>query len=230
MTRLLEDLRGELQRLERIYLPATAAVLPSSEDQERARAFVLFSHAEIEWYIEKATADYLDSVCDAAKDGLFNFSSLALVAFSGAKHAVGDSLGGKKDGRSIATIFGKVRVDLRVVIDSNNGINEKSLAKILGPLGLAGKVDPAWMNDMGNLSSIRGRLAHMSGGAGAAAVAAVNPEDVRVLSKRLVDGDGVRSTLIRSLSSLDASFESWKAGFKPLVSARRSLLDKMLRR
>lgn len=96
MTQLLDDLRAELLRLEGIYLPRVVAVLPSPEDQERARAFVLFSHAEIEWYIEKATADYLNNVCDAAKDGLFNFSSLSLIAFSDAKLTVGQSLGGKK--------------------------------------------------------------------------------------------------------------------------------------
>lgn len=136
----------------------------------------------------------------------------------------------KKDGRTIATIFGKVRADLEVVIRGNNGINEKSLAKVLGPLGLAGKVDPVWMNDMDRLSSTRGKLAHMSGGEGAAAIAAINPEDVRTLTKRLVEGDGINSNLIRSLSALDASFEKWKAEFRHLVSARRSFLEKVLRR
>ena len=229
MTELLDGLRAELARLAEIYLPKEPLVLPAPQDQERARAFALFAHAEIEWYIERATESYLVKVCEAAQKGAFNFSSLSLIAFSEAKFSVGESLGGKKDGRTVATVFGKIQSDLKMVIEGNNGIREKNLSKILGPLGLAGRIDPAWLSDLDSLASMRGRFAHMSGGAGTTVVGSINPEDVRKLCSRIVEGDGVVGRpQIASISDMDYAFEGWKSEFTSIVSARRSIVERFM--
>ncbi len=222
MTPLFVSLEREIDRLAAVYLPVSDQVLPTPEEQERARAFVLLSHAEIEWYIEHAAEAYSASLRDAAARGYFNFSSLALIAFSEEKFTFGDSLGGKRDGRTIGTIFGKLHANLKIIIDSNNGINEKSLAKFLGPLGISGRIDSNWMNDLGGYASMRGRFAHMSGPDSAQVIATINPVDVKILCDRIVNGvNGVVGEKISSLLDLDNAFEQWKNDLAAIVRGSR---------
>lgn len=195
--------------LQRIYLPSDLArSLYTPDEQEFARSFAVMLHAEIEHYIELSCTDVAKKIINASKSGQFFPASISFLFFSRLPPLNGGDKLGKKDGisRKITTRLYDANVKYEELINANEGIREKHLAKLLVPLSLsADNVDPTWLSEIDTLATFRGAFAHMSRNSNEASIAKVNPVDILQLCNRIVNGDPrlKRPGVISSLQELD---------------------------
>lgn len=228
-------LDANLFELKRIYLDAASASFsPTAEQQEMARAFVIFAHAELEWFVEKACSDFADVLLNEAGGGKFSASTLSLLTFSSLDPVNGGaSLGKKAASRSLNSRVGDAVAKLKVLADGNDGLREKHLAKMLVPLGLhSNHVDASWLADLDAFCSSRGAFAHMSRSMNQASHLAVNPADVWKLCSRLVWGASPGSNLVSSFQDLDDWILTAGQSFMPvaLVLKPKSFWGRLLGR
>lgn len=203
---MLED---AVRSLKNVYLtPIATNQQPTNEQQEMARAFIVFAHAEIEWYVERASLELNEKVLNAGKAGAFSASSLALLTFAGIDPVKGgDSLGVAKNPRTLSMRLGQACANHKKLAEENEGIREKHLAKLFVPLGLdADSVDSAWLGELEAFSSKRGALAHMSRSESRASPLAINPVDTWIQCERIVWGPRIQAPnrQVCSLADLDA--------------------------
>lgn len=199
-------LSENILELKRIYLAAGAAVhAPTIEEQEMARAFAVFTHAEIEWYVERICIDFANKVLAEATNDKFSSSTLALLTFAAIEPLNGgQSLSKKSGARSLTTRVGDASAKQRALAEENEGIREKHLSKLFVPLGMnASHIHSAWLADVDSLSSMRGAQAHMSRSEKRASHLAVNPSDLWQLCDRVVWHQPTGSTLVSSFEDLD---------------------------
>lgn len=220
------NLTSSVQELRRIYLDdALAATVPTPDHQELARAFVTFTHSELEYYVEEACRELAQEAFKAAVAGNYGMASIAMVNFSGLEALGGGSTlssAGKKQARRLSTRFGAAHSALIKTIDSNNGVREKNLAALAIPLGLdAGNIDNTWLNELDAFCSFRGAFAHMSRTSQRGSHLAVNPQEVWQKCERLIWTDPALAAqgVINSFESLDDWFEVGKQSFGPFVPA-----------
>ncbi|HCH0556626.1 TPA: hypothetical protein NKO30_006758 [Pseudomonas aeruginosa] len=211
------QLGANLLELKRVYLSSGAApALPSAEHQEMARAFLVFAHAELEWYAERICIDLTELVLTEAKHGRFGSPTLALLTFSSLENINGgDSLGGKKAAvRLLTKRVGDASSKHKQLAEANEGVREKHLAKLFVPLGLtASQVDSAWLAELDTFASSRGAFVHMTRSESRASPLAVNPADVWQLCSRLVWGSSAASEIVSSFQELDNWFLGLRSAF-----------------
>jgi len=226
-------LAANILELKQVYLDAAlTSFSPTFEQQEMARAFQAFSHAELEWFVERVCIDLSNQVLRESVRGNCSASTLALLTFSSPETLNGgDSLGGKKGARSLQSRVGDATAKHKALAEGNDGIREKHLAKLFVPLGLsASDVDPSWLADLDSFSSGRGAFAHMSRSEGRASHLGVNPADVWQICERLVWGatSGVR---VSSFHELDAWVIRMTSAFSSVTAlpARESVWERLQR-
>lgn len=202
----LDKLKDAIEILSKTYLPDIDAsvAIPSDDQQERTRAFVVLAHAEMEWFVEKIAERCAETLATSAQNGRFSTAAFSLISFSNQpEQGPGGSLGGKKEGRTIAKSFWAANARLVAASQENNGIREKHLAKLLVPLGLGGRVDAAWLGDIDSFAEHRGRYAHMSMHAKEAAKSTINPQEMLAVCRRIINGSGANTGhLISSMAQL----------------------------
>lgn len=214
-----------INALETEYIASPSAAPPSITEQERARAFLVFAHAEIEHYIERACRKAAEDLFAAIKRGRVTRATLSFVTFNSAQPLNGgDTLGSKKKAaRQLATTLGQSVDTYLKLVESNEGIREKHLAKLLVPLGLnSNDVASTWLLDMDALATKRGQIAHMSRTDSAAAPLGFNPADVRLQVNRVLFAAPASTgrVMIESLEQLDEWITDVSSGARRVVRAR----------
>lgn len=169
MTPEYHSLCKRIARLQRHLLPKLSSTGSYTDaEYDGTRAYIALVHAEIESFLEKRCKD----VAAAAKTRWFvNRSingiifSVYTMCYSGWAELEGDS--------GLPKLSKKTDVEDRItssiqqythVVDSNHGIKEKYLKKLLVPLSIRlTDLDPNWIIEMSNFGGLRGQIVHMSG-------------------------------------------------------------------
>lgn len=200
-----QKLEENVQELKRAYLDvALASNVPTGDQQEFARAFVVFCHAELEWFVERICVDLADLILQKAVVGTISNATLAMLTFSALDPVHGgESLGRKKTARSLPSRVGDAVSKFKSAVEGNDGLREKHLAKLLIPLGIdANAVDSAWLADVDSLCTWRGAFAHVARSESNATHLAVNPTDIWNHCQRVVWG-AASGGRISSFQALD---------------------------
>lgn len=158
--RQLADLRATL-----IRVSPTGAYAPSS--YVKARGFVVLAHGVLEAYLEGIALEVVDSsIKNFNLDGRARTSLLALLGYAHDGTVPVSYSGGPWGVREALKAS---RQTLRNWTETNNGIKEKDLLRLLLPTGLKeSDMGVAWLSDMSDLGSLRGRVAHHGMAPGAA--------------------------------------------------------------
>lgn len=217
-------LEDEVKELRRIYLDqAIASATPTIEDQEHARAFVTFVHAELEWFVEEALRELASLALAGAAAGNFSRTAISMLTFTGLPGAKGGNAlaaSGKKNPRKLATRIGEAHAKLLTIFDNNMGVREKHVAAMGVPLGLdSAVIDPIWLGDLDAFCSYRGAYVHMGRRTPRASCLAVNPTDMWLKCHGLIWGNAglSRPGVISSFRDLDDWIENEKVAFGPSV-------------
>lgn len=169
----LQSLQTRIATLKQIFLPSTWDPLGnySDVDREKAAAFTVMAHAEIETYIEARVASYADSreaewiSASAVHHSLLAFVQVAFVDAS------------RQATENDPSVDHLIRLGVRMLkerIGSNHGIKESNLTKLLPAVGIKlTDLPPGLVQAMDSLGVTRGSYAHNSG----TSRTLVNPQD-----------------------------------------------------
>lgn len=223
------NLEESVKALKNAYLGNGAFPnMPSQEDQERTRGFIMLFHAELEEYIEESLKELAISAFNGVTSGNFSRVAISLLLFCGLPAQTGGARlrmpttgGGENTGgtkkekmpRLLATRYGEAHGKYIAMVKSNNGAREKYLAALGVPLGLdAQKIDSSWINELESICSYRGKFAHMSRKNSLIKVEEINPSNIWESCKRIVWGvTGMpESELISSFQEFDEWIENEK--------------------
>ncbi|WP_343618993.1 HEPN domain-containing protein [Ralstonia sp.] len=209
------NLAQSIEELKRVYLAdGLAAAIPNDDQQERARAFVVLAHAEMEYFIEEVLRDLAKAVLRHAAAGTYGRSALALITFGGLDPQNGGttlSKGKKKVPRVLTTRIGEASANIQKILDDNTGVKEKYLAEMAIPLGLdPDAVDSSWLAELEAFCVARGAFAHMSRGSQGGSHLAVDPKEMWRKVRRIVwtDPSFVSAGAISSFERFDEWAES----------------------
>ncbi len=167
----------ELNRLRKNLLPKKWSPTGdySEQKRDRARAYRVLAHAEIEFYIENILENLVKEKYDkwiSKHTPSYVLSCLMISAKLGWQDDNGKEQGldpvkiGLKNENdvSIDQLIGKVVTLYRnSIIKYNNGITQQNLRKLLFPIGIAvNSLDGTWLNNMDSYGQTRGEIAHRS--------------------------------------------------------------------
>ena len=161
------ELRNRIRQLRNHFLPKTFNPTGTYSERQfdRARAFRLLAHAEIEWYLEEIVFETANNAFDDWQQrGLITLPLLALVAY------VDVHLEGIIQPRKSGT-----QLDLESRIEEsrnrfntyaksrNHGIKEKHILRLLLPVGIRETdIDQTWLSTTNSFGRTRGQAAHVS--------------------------------------------------------------------
>jgi hypothetical protein len=199
------DLSKQIEELRYQFLPPTFDPLGVYADgprvQAHARAFLIFSHAEIQSYLE-GLAKEIAKTAEAAWLGSQKLTApLAfMIATMGERIVVPQKLL-KQGTNDVPTQFNDVLVklfsDFYAQVKSNNGIKEFNVLMLFGPLGLPSVVlGSTLLPNLDSLGLERGTYAHKSGRA------VINTLDPEIEYKRVVN-------LVHELEDVDDWFVAY---------------------
>jgi len=141
------------------------------EDMTKTRAYRVLVHAEIEAYMEDRSRDTALAAVSAWKDkNQVSKTLLALIAFSGrTMEKPPDSMSPEQPSQ-VAQWDEKVKLTKRIdlamndfyfVLNSNNGIKEENLVRLLLPIGVdCDELDTVLVADLNSYGVSRGLVAH----------------------------------------------------------------------
>jgi hypothetical protein len=200
------DLHRQVADLRRQFLPPVFNSLGSYPDGPRVhahtRAFLVFSHAEIESYLESLAKEIARTTEEAWKKSQKITEPLAfLIATRAERIAIPPKLlkqGTNDTPQQLRNILSKLFPEYYKQIKDNSGIREYNVLMLFGPLGLpAAALGSTLLPSLDSLGALRGDYAHQS------AKAVVNVLDPETEYKRVTD-------LVRELNSVDQWFLSYK--------------------
>jgi HEPN superfamily RiboL-PSP-like protein len=171
-----KELKAEIRRLHLYFLPQkwNPTGTYSQRKLDRARAFRILAHTEIEYFIENAILDVVErEYSDWNSSKKPNYTMICLLAATklGWQDIETERLALeqldtpkiKKDDVSIHQFIERVVEQFKDIIKENNGIKSRDLKRLLMPLGIAlSDLDPIWLNDMDSYGGQRGFVAHTS--------------------------------------------------------------------
>lgn len=222
----LQKFEVGIAELEAVFLPAAIKMPPdvySSVELTTAKAFVVFSHAQLEDYLEEACLEKANRTLHRVQfAGAIDVTALSLISHFGDKRLIpGETTKYKERNSSLAPDFptydSKVNRSLLSRLKdavtgyaancrANNGVNERSLMQLLVPLGLDPlRWDSLWVGEMQAFGSDRGSHAHR----GLAGVRRISdPFQSKERIHRILEGPpgaaAVGNVQIYSLRTLDA--------------------------
>ena len=159
------QLEGRFRVLKRIFLPKrfNKTGTYSSDTLDRARAFRVLMHAEIESYLE-------DRVLEAARKTFAAWRSAGrasvpltalLASFDTSKPKFPHELGATP---FVQTRVGGICAQFEARVRENHGIRSRDVLALLLTIGVDdGKIDQAWLATIDGFGSARGDAAHQSG-------------------------------------------------------------------
>jgi hypothetical protein len=202
----LKDLRRQVEELRNHFLPMAFNSLGSYPGMQRVhahtRAFLVFSHAEIESYFEGWAKDIARATEDVWKNSQRITEPLAfLIATLAEKIDVPEKLVGpnRKDApQLLQDQLIKLFPNYYKQIKDNNGIKEHNVLSLFGPLGIpATAIGSTLLPNLDSLGADRGDHAHNS------AKAVKNVLDPQTEYNRVV-------ALVNDLSSIDSWFLKYR--------------------
>jgi len=175
-TQRYRQLKSELRRLRSNFLPRTfdPTGVYSDRKLDRARAFRILAHAEIEFFIEKIALDVVEREYQNwlhAKKPSYVLICLMASCKVGWQDTETEELELhridppkiKRDDDSINEIIERAVQQYRDIVEENNGIKTQNLKRLLMPLGIAlSDLDQTWLNNMNSFGGRRGFIAHTS--------------------------------------------------------------------
>ena len=196
-----KQLRQELARLRRHFLPSKWDPTGQYSDRkiDRARAYRILAHAEIEYFIENICLDVVNreyNAWTASKKPSYVVTCLAIASMAGWEDAETADLEAKyvspikirRDDDSIIQIVERSVKQYRYIVKNNNGIKKRDIKRLIMPLGISlADLDATWLNSMESMAGRRGLLVHTS------RVGVTTPPDP-LSEKQTVDGlmEGLR--------------------------------------
>lgn len=222
------NLKQSVEALKQTYLNSGVfPLVPTPQEQEFARAFVVLAHAELEDYVESAFRDLSNLALSGMANGMLSRVAFSLFAFSGLPPQTGGAWlkmpsglppppGGKKEKtpRQMMTRFGEAHGRYALLLSKNHGVREKYLAALGVPIGLdAAKIDPTWITELGKFCDKRGIYAHHSRTNTKTAFGTIDPKDIWGQCERLIWTDKKLAVpgVISSFEDLDDWVETEKA-------------------
>lgn len=166
-SRKFRELSSRISRLRNHLLPKAfhPMGLYTERQIDRARAFRLLAHAEIESYLEDIAFDTANKAYDIWQQrGLSTQPLIALVAFSEANSR---DLTGKISLNNYDDLEGRIKRSINsfnsYTKGRNNGIKEADLLRLLLPIGITeSDIDPVWLSTTNSFGGSRGETAHGS--------------------------------------------------------------------
>lgn len=173
-----KQLIAELRRLRSHFLPYKWEPTGSYSERkfDRARAYRILVHAEIEFYIENLLLDTVEQKYQAwkvAKSPSYIMTCLVIASKMEWQDVETETLELKpldlkqikirRDDDSIHGIIERAVIRYRDIVKDNNGIKTVDLKRLLMPVGIAmSDLDPTWLNNMNSFGGQRGFIAHTS--------------------------------------------------------------------
>lgn len=167
-TRYYQKLERELDRLSRCYLPRTRRAYGyNAPELEKTRAYLAFSHAAIERYLEEISLHVVRrglSLYQARRGVKPSIVSLC-VRFLPVKGVTDVPIRVGPGTETCENIIRRlVQVYENSIVLKNNGISQRDVFKLLLPIGVEqSELDVAWLASMDALSRKRGSAVHSLG-------------------------------------------------------------------
>jgi hypothetical protein len=207
--------------------PKTGAEAYSDVELTRAKAFLVFAHAELEDYLEGACKAKAERALAAAEMGQITLTAISLVGHYGERiPVVRDVAKFTERHRGFVRDFPQPGIDITRAMLSrikdalssyfeqcrvNNGVKEANLLPMLLPLGISALIiEPTWLAEMNGFGFDRGAHAHR----GLASVQQIaDPFLTQARLDRLLNGPPgaappANSPSVHSLRSLDGLLAS----------------------
>ncbi len=185
-SRRFKALQSRVTQIERRLLPKPDPLGVYTDSQyDRVRSYLVLAHAEVEACVEDLAWDVVDRVYTRYRTtGRIRVPLLALMAYyQGTIPPVQGSFlqPPKQPPPDLKARIAKVCADYRSRVQTNHGIKETNLIKLLIPIGVQDSNFPVgWLADMNTFGSDRGEVAHK------AAIGSVRQPPDPVAKKRLV--------------------------------------------
>lgn len=163
-----------LADLRRQFIVVRQPPVYSGAEHNRAKAFVILSHAALEDYLEGIVLEVVDSCLRSfSRDFIPRTSLLALLTYA----AVADPPEAFPGGRwGIRGHLQDSRQSLRHWTEKNNGLKAKDVLRLMLPVGIKeSDLGSTWLQHMDELGELRGRMAHKANLPGAQAP--LDPQD-----------------------------------------------------
>lgn len=161
-------LRSRVRQLRDHFLPKhfdqTGSYSPRQFD--RARAFRLLAHAEIEWYLELVSFETANKAYDAWQvRGMITEPLISMVAYTESPLGKVPETKPSTGQADLVTRIEKSRNSLtRYSKSRNNGIRERNILRLLLPVGIKeADIDSTWLATIDSFGKDRGETAHHSG-------------------------------------------------------------------
>ncbi len=163
-SRSYNRLETEIKRLDSCYLPATTNPLgPSADQQEKVRAFYVFSHAAVERYLEdRSIALARRAVQLFVNSGTKRKAMLGLAMYClPVKGDRDPPLRKASKFEKRATLAYQLLGFHTRAVQRNNGIKRNDLLSLVCPVGVdEDELDPVWLTFMDAFGGKRGLAVH----------------------------------------------------------------------
>ena len=194
-------LRSRLRELRNHFLPRSFDPTGTYTERQidRARAFRLLAHAEIEWYLEEIVVETANTAFDAWRQrGIITEPMVAMVAY--VETTLGDvpQLYQAASSRDLNSRMERSKNYFNTYVKSrNHGIRERNVLRLLLPVGINElDIDSLWLATTDSFGQSRGLTAHSSN-------QVYNPPDPRN------EFEIVRQ-ILEGLSAIDAKLLSFR--------------------
>ena len=166
-SRRYHDLRSRIRQLRNHLLPKTFDPTGTYNERQldRARAFRLLVHAEIEWYLEEVAVETANKAFDDWRQrGLVTKLLLAMVAHTDANLGGVPQLNSTGELHDLESRIEKSRNQFNTYAKSrNHGIREEHILRLLLPVGISeSDIDQTWLSTTNSFGRSRGEIAHAS--------------------------------------------------------------------
>lgn len=170
----------------------------SAKQLDRARAYCLLAHAEIEHYLEKRAREIVVSAMRKWRESRYVSHTLVHLAcnINGNRVGLPTKLGCPE---SVTSILQEAVNQYFHSLDTNHGIRIENILRILLPIGVReSDLDPVWLSTIDAFGGRRGRAAHSS-----AVTYTIDPQDELNTVKSIMDGlrelDQLLNRMLRQL-------------------------------
>ena len=168
-------MQKQLGLLRRHFLPSRLdpTLVYSPRELDRARAYRVLAHAEMEAYLEeRATSIVRQALAEWKKSGFVSRTVAALLAFSGRPMELPpESLTAPKPNQ-VKDWPDKVYLTRKIdsaarsffyTLEHNHGVKEENILGLMLPIGVPhDSLDPVWLAAMNSFGETRGEAAHSS--------------------------------------------------------------------
>lgn len=183
------DLRARIRRLRNHLLPREFDPTGTYTERQidRASAFRVLAHAEIEWYLEEIAVETANRAFDNWQvGGTVTVTLLAMIAYTegtlGLPPTARHSEGGSNLDQRIERAKNRFNSYAK---GNNNGIREENILRLLLPVGISETdIDETWLATTNSFGQRRGDIAHTSN----QVYTPPNPEDELNTVNLIVDG------------------------------------------